>query len=786
MIFTRFRGILFTVGLALFMQPASVFAQTENGGVQKQKVSEKSALDENLEELMKTFPSRMSREAVPTLQELQENMYTGKPLVFKGTGMEGQDAGVMPSGQNMVNYNAQIIAGMQEKLAQSEKDAIERSSKTKFFSSRLYDAYVQASQAREQWQKYQKNRLKFYQSDFPGQKTVITIPPDNLVEVPLSDHIPYMFSRIEILGNGSISVTETVQRVVSPRITNFYGLNRYFPYEFENRAGDKVKTKITLISATHNNEPITPKLLPSLFGYRVSMEGDYPLPAGVHVYKWQYILSNQVSDYKEFKELVYSITGNHWFFPVTRAGAYVIFPQATQVVSQGAATGNSPLTDDLYRIKKDANGDLSFTLRYPLGAAEEFTITVNFKEKMPTFSLPQGFFEKLFDTHAPTFACFVMFALVFSYYAATWYSIKKNQITSLQNMKSSQKDDFIPAVLRFALNKQTDAKNFFIVLLSMATKGFLAFSEQGNGDFLLIKQTDSLSKLNALEKKIAQGLFLKSETSFAVSQGNTLKMERLFAKLAKYIQKDYAQKYVTVYITYFLFGILMTATALGFISGIGIYGMTTALTALAVLTLSVAAYLVGVRLYDEVRLKSGWFVKSVLGAALVYLIFPVFVLLWFFAEQTTFLAAFFFLATIICIVVFYTLLKSPSMLGRSVLDSLDAYKMYLSAQSSLPFAGMQNVEAKMKLLYDKHLPFAFALDLEEIWTLKFTSASDKPASLKPSWYKGKIEFNKDFPVKLYECFALRFPKKTYYFGKGRKTGGFRKQSKPPVEKRRTD
>ena len=695
------------------------------------------------------------------------------PLVFKGTGNETTDfsPGNVPSA---ADYNAQTIAGMQAKMAEAEKDAVNRSANTKFFSTRLYDAYVQANEAREQWQKYQKNRLKFFQSDFAGAKTLIRIPPDNLVEVPLADHIPYLFSRIEILGDGSVSVTETVQRVVSRKTDNFYGLNRYFPYTFKDRAGHAHKTKITLLTATHNNEPITPKLMPSLFGYRVSMEGDYPLPEGVHVYKWTYILANKVSDFVDFKELAYSITGNHWFFPVTRAGAYVIFPQSTEVISQSASTGNSPLTDDLYRVKKDANGDLSFSLRYPLGAAEEFTIAVNFKEKLPTFVPQKGFWESLFDEYAATWAAFLMFAFVLSYYAATWFSIKKNQISSFQNMKASQKDDFIPAVLRYALTKKADAKNFFVLLLSMAAKGFVAFSEQDNGDFLLIKQTDKTTKLNGLEKKVAQALFSKSETSFAVSQGNALKLERLFLKIVKYIQKDYAQKYVTVYVTYFLFGLLMTAVALGFISAISLYGTVTALTTLSVLALSVAAYLVGVRMREEIALKSGWFVKSVLGTALFYLVVPTGVLLWFFAVQTSYLAAFFLLATIVCIIVFYTLLKSPSMLGRSILDNLDGYKLYLTAQNDALLAGLQNVEAKIKLLYDKHLPFAAALDLEEAWTAKFTSATDDAAKLKPSWYKGKLPFNKEFVTKLFGCFALRFPKKTYYFEKTRQPGSSRK------------
>ena len=769
MIHSRLTGLF----LAAVLTCAALTGDARAQSVERKTVAEKSAFDENLEDLMKTFPSKMSRQTVPTLRELQDNMYIGKPLVFKGTGSEADDRQAPQTG----GYADKTIGEMRGRLEQSEKDAMSRAAQTQFFSSRLQEAYLKDREARERWEKYQKNRMNYYRSDFPGRTFLINIPPNNLVEVPAADHIPYMFARIEILGDGSVSVTETVQRVVSEKSDAVYGLSRYFPYTFKDRAGEKFRTKITLLSASHNGEPITPKMMPSLFGYRVSMDGDAPLPAGVHVYKWSYILADQVSSFDDFKELSYSITGNHWFFPVTRAGAYVIFPQSTQVLGAGAKAGDAPLADDLYRVRRDANGDLSFSLRYPLAAAEDFNIFANFKEKVPTFTPPKSFFDALTDDYATTIASFLMFVIVLSYYVATWYDVKKNRLSSFQNMKPSQKDDFNAAVLRYALTKTADAKNFFILLLSMAGKGFLAMTEQENGDFLLIKQTDSLAKLNPLEKKIAKGLFAKSETSFAVSQGNMLKLDRLFAALTKMIQKDYAAKYVTVYITYFLFGILMTAVALAFVSAMSPYGGITALTAAGILTLFVGAYFVGARLLNEIRLKSGRFVAAVLGLALAYLVLPILVLLWFFAVQTSYLAAFFLAATVCCVVVSYTMLKSPSALGRSILDSLDAYRVYLSAKGDARQTGMQGIESKMRLLYDKHLPFAAALDLQADWTEKFTGANDGKSPFKPAWYKGKMPVDRTFIDKLYECFALRFPKKTYYFGNGRVAGGSRKISR---------
>ena len=88
----------------------------------------------------------------------------------------------------------------------------------------------------------------------------------------------------------------------------------------------------------------------------------------------------------------------------------------------------------------------------------------------------------------------------------------------------------------------------------------------------------------------------------------------------------------------------------------------------------------------------------------------------------------------------------------------------------------------MKILHDKHLPFAVALDLQTDWTEKFTAAQEGKSAFKPAWYKGDLTVDGTFVDKLFECFALRFPKKTYYFGNNRTSGGSRVISRPTPAK----
>ena len=213
---------------------------------------------------------------------------------------------------------------------------------------------------------------RFMALDYDGEKALVNIPPDTVIEVPFLNHIPYFFSRIEVYADGSIGVTETIQRVVEPGDDSFYGINRYFSKYHMDRAGHTHRSLPTVLEAFVDGRPVEAEIMPSSFGVRISVRDDFPLPPGVHVYNITYLFPDKIAEFKEqedadgFKELIWSVTGQHWNMPITRAGTSIIFPRGAQVVSQSAATGSLHNPAQQYKVRKDPEGNLSFTLTYPL------------------------------------------------------------------------------------------------------------------------------------------------------------------------------------------------------------------------------------------------------------------------------------------------------------------------------------------------------------------------------------------------------------------------------------
>jgi uncharacterized membrane protein len=95
--------------------------------------------------------------------------------------------------------------------------------------------------------------------------------------------------------------------------------------------------------------------------------------------------------------------------------------------------------------------------------------------------------------------------------------------------------------------------------------------------------------------------------------------------------------------------------------------------------------------------------------------------------------------------IFFYLLKQPTLAGRKVMDQIDGFKMYLTTAEGPELA--QAAPAKTPQLYERLLPYAIALGVENRWAEQFSdvlraAAQDAGAagggggSYHPSWYSG--------------------------------------------------
>ena len=88
---------------------------------------------------------------------------------------------------------------------------------------------------------------------------------------------------------------------------------------------------------------------------------------------------------------------------------------------------------------------------------------------------------------------------------------------------------------------------------------------------------------------------------------------------------------------------------------------------------------------------------------------------------------------------FYRLLKAPTQSGRKIMDQIEGFKLYLSVAEKERL-NLLNPPEKTPELFERYLPYALALDVENAWSEQFAEvlarAGTESQPYSPVWYSG--------------------------------------------------
>lgn len=96
-------------------------------------------------------------------------------------------------------------------------------------------------------------------------------------------------------------------------------------------------------------------------------------------------------------------------------------------------------------------------------------------------------------------------------------------------------------------------------------------------------------------------------------------------------------------------------------------------------------------------------------------------------------------------VAFFFLMRAPSIKGRRLLDKLEGFKLYLEVAEQDDL-NLKNPPDRTPELFERYLPFALALGVEQAWAEQFTEVFAKleieqGRSYHPVWYGGAFHRN---------------------------------------------
>ncbi|MBO0333864.1 DUF2207 domain-containing protein [Sneathiella sp. CAU 1612] len=554
-------------------------------------------------------------------------------------------------------------------------------------------------------------------------------------------------SDLWIHGDASLMVREQIT-VISEGRQIRRGIYRDFPTDYKDSQGNQYRVGFEVEEVTRDGRP-EPFLTERLSnGVRVYIGNkDVLIPPGQHSYTITYKTTRQIGYFDEIDELYWNVTGNGWAFTIEKASARVHLPAGARVQGFIAYTGYQGDRGNAFGTRDYADGMEFFTTK-PLHPQEGLTIAV---------SWPSGFVARptgteklsyLLSDNNALFIGIIGLLVLNTYYLLVWWRVGRDPAAGTIIPFFEPPQGYSPAAMRYIRNMGFDNKVFSAAILSMAVKGYLTIEEDSFGTYTL-KRTGEKAPLSMGEKAVAQRLFSSVRDQIELKQKNHSTLQSARDGLKEWLRTEFEKTYFNNNRQYFLPGVGLSI----FIILLMIIWAPDPGTA-AFISIWLAGWTAGVyfilrRGYRAVLdFINGRNPFSGVGAIILSIMAIPFlggeaVGLMFLVEATSPAATVLFLLIQVVNLVFYHLLKAPTLLGRQMLDRFAGFADFLSVTEK-DRMNFFNPPDRTPELFEKFLPFAVALDVENAWAEQFSNSFAnahegpwKGQGYRPTWYQGR-------------------------------------------------
>ena len=559
-------------------------------------------------------------------------------------------------------------------------------------------------------------------------------------------------SDITVHKDASMSVRETIV-ARSEGVDIKRGIYRDFPTTYKDPVGNryKVKFEVTGVTRNGNTEPYHIESMHN--GKRVYIGSQNVfLDPGDYTYTLSYKTDRQLGFFKDFDELYWNVTGNGWKFPIDSASAAVELPDdATgKIVSISAYTGPQGSTEKSFHSSVDSSGKVNFSAKRPLNSNEGFTIAVSWPKGYVAEPDSQTKMRYYVSENRGTIIGFIGITLLFLYYLIIWLIVGKDPESGVIVTRYSPPDNMTPAVMRFIKKMGFDNKVFASAIINMAVKGFLTIKESDDG-YVLNKKAEGKTPLSPGEEKIIAKLF-GSDSSMTLKTENHKKIRAAIQDLKDYLKLKFEKIYFLSNKTYFILGLIFS---IFFLFSTGLWSaieqgdlfifffMCVWLSIWSLGAIVLVAQVIS-RWKNAFYSHQRRFVN--IGGAMFLTIFSLpfiggeIVGITVMIQATSIQTLIFLLTAVFINYLFYHLLKAPTRAGRRTLDAIEGFRVFLSATAK-DRMNLLNSPERTPELFEKYLPYALALDVEQEWSEQFSDILEAATAgtergYSPAWYAG--------------------------------------------------
>lgn len=550
--------------------------------------------------------------------------------------------------------------------------------------------------------------------------------------VAAEEFIKRFHSDIKIQPSGDVYVTETI--TVNVEHQNIKrGIYRDFPTIYKTALLTKSTVDFEVVSIKRNGatEPHHIKQLSN--GVRIYIGNrSRMVERGEQVYQITYRTNRQIAFMDAYDRFYWNVTGNDWQFGIGQVTAQVHLPDgiSMSMVESEAWTGFAGETNADYRSEIGADV-ITVVSTQALKPYQGMTISLQ---------IPKGFIINdsswLMNFLSDNLMWVLMMVALLSllmFYSLAWHEHGRDPEAGVIMPLFYPPKDLSPAAMRFIMKEQSNHKNLTAALINMAVKGYVKLKKTGRG-YQIVKQPVDGTQAETLSsgEKIIMRKLLSSRNKLTIDDKYNSKINKTNKAIKKQLKQEYQAKCFKDNAMLGYFGIMISTLVLVF-------------------------YLIHMNLFSVDSL--GGFV--VLSSVLAYAIYSIYRAFHghFDVGNLIFIGYFGFMAfsamsrdlpfevlilagfLILINGIFIYLLKAPTPFGRQLMDKIEGFKLYLSTAEQHRLDIMHPPEVTPEL-FEKYLPYAMALDVENQWSNKFaaylkaSNMDTKAHGYSPDWYSG--------------------------------------------------
>ncbi|WP_037501373.1 DUF2207 domain-containing protein [Sphingomonas jaspsi] len=557
-------------------------------------------------------------------------------------------------------------------------------------------------------------------------------------------------SRIAIQPDGSIDVTETIDVNVENVQIN-HGIYRDFPTRYKGKHGERIRVGFDLAGTQLDGRDEPYKVESIGNGVRIKIgSADRIVPIGAHRYVIHYRATRMLGRFDQYDELYWNVTGNGWIFPIDRASATITLPKPASFTQAAAYTGRQGDNTGHSRVSSQTAQSISFVTTSPLGSNEGLTVAAGFPKGVVAdadASTKLGWW--LSDVAPPGIAVAGLIALVaflFNAYRRAGRDPEAGTVVPI----FSPPDGLSPAAMRYVLKQKFDNRGFAAALVQAAVKGHVKIEEESallglsRRRYIVGTSSPNAQLLDdaehaAITRLVGPGerLEMDNQNHATFSAASNIMSDRFDERFAgKLFNRNLGWAFAALVV----WGLAVVLTADAIAYGDGIIPASFALAP--------ALLLIGALVLWKFLPQSsggGCVAKAlpyVVGAIALVIGFPLLPMAlstgnWI-PLGITFLGLPLALST-------FAWIDAPTKEGRAVLDRIAGFKQYLSVTERERLDRMHAPQDSIEL-FEKYLPYAIALDVENRWADRFAStlaAASAVATASGSqpfmWYSGNYD-----------------------------------------------